>query len=172
MKIQVVERKVNLKDATKEYLQEKIGKFGRVFGDEASATATFYTQKNKIFLEITIRSGDMIIRSETGDTDARAAIDKASEIIDGQMRKYKTRLAKRLKETYVPQFPEVDIPEETEFEIVKNKQFFVKPMQPEEAILQMKLLNHTFFVFRNAETERPCIVYCRKDGKYGLIDIS
>ncbi len=172
MKVQVVERKVNLKDATKEYLQEKIGKFGKVFGDEATATATFYAQKNKIFLEITVRAADVIVRAETSDTDARRAIDKASEIIDGQMRKYKTRLAKRLKTAYIPETAEYEIEEEPAFEIVKNKQFFVKPMQPEEAILQMKLLDHTFFVFRNAETEKPSIVYCRKDGKYGLIDIS
>ena len=79
---------------------------------------------------------------------ARRAIEKAADIIDGQMRKYKTRLAKRLKTPYVPEAAEYEIEEETAFEIVKNKQFFVKPMQPEEAILQMKLLNHTFFVKR------------------------
>ena len=171
MKIQVVERKVNLKDATKLYLDEKLAKFAKVFGEEAAVTATFYSQKNRIFLEITIRLGDVILRSETDDTDARCAIDKAVEIIDGQMRKYKTRLQKKLKEAFIPDVSEYEY-EEPEFEIVKTKQIFIKPMLVEEAILQMKLLNHTFFVFKNAETQKECIVYCRKDGKYGLIEIS
>ena len=171
MKVQVVERKVNLKDTTKLYLDEKLAKFSKVFGDEATVTATFYSQKNRIFLEITIRLGDVILRSETDDTDARCAIDKAVEIIDGQMRKYKTRLQKKLKEAFVPDASEYDY-EEPEFEVVKTKQIFIKPMLVEEAILQMKLLNHTFFVFKNAETQKECIVYCRKDGRYGLIEVS
>lgn len=171
MKVQIVERKVNLREETKAYLQEKITKFSKVFEEDSTATATFYTQRNRIYLEVTIRSGDMIVRAECDDTEARSAIDKAVEIIDGQMRKYKTKLSKRLKEVYVPEFEEYEFEEEPEFEIVKTKQIFVKPMPPEEAILQMKLLNHSFFVFQNSETERHCVVYCRKDGKYGLIEI-
>ncbi len=81
MKVQVVERKVNLKEATKVYLDEKLSKFGKVFGPDTTATATFYAQKNRIFLEITLRSGEVILRSETDDTDARCAIDKAVEVI-------------------------------------------------------------------------------------------
>ena len=172
MKVQVVERKVNVKEATKVYLDEKLAKFGKVFGADTTATATFYAQKNRIFLEITLRSGDVILRSETDDTDARCAIDKAVEVIDGQMRKYKTRLSKKLKEAFVPEIAEFEYEEEPEFEVVKTKQIFVKPMSVEEAILQMKLLNHTFFVFLNAELDKNCVVYCRKDGKYGLIEIS
>ena len=172
MKVQIVERKVNLKDTTKVYLEEKLQKFGRIFGEDVATTATFYAQKNRIFLEITIRSGDTILRSETDDTDARCAIDKAVEIIEGQMRKYKTRLARRLKEAYVPEYEEFEYEEEPEFEIVKTKQIFVKPMSKEEAILQMNLLGHNFFVYQDADTERHSVVYCRKDGRYGLIEIS
>lgn len=172
MKMQIVERKVNLKDATKVYLEEKLGKFDKVFGEDAAATATFYAQKNRIFLEVTIRFGDVIIRAESDDTDARCAIDRAMGIIDGQMRKYKTKLAKKVKNTYVPEPLEYEIEEDTMFDIVKKKQFYVKPMQAEEAVLQMKLLNHQFFVYKDAESERTSIVYERKDGKYGVIEIS
>ncbi|MBQ2968311.1 MAG: ribosome-associated translation inhibitor RaiA [Clostridia bacterium] len=172
MKVQIVERKVNLKDATKAYLQEKLGKFEKVFGADASVTATFYAQKNRIFLEVTIRSGDVIIRAESDDTDARCAIDRAVGIVDGQMRKYKTKLAKKIKTAYVPEPLEYEIEEDTVFDVVKKKQFYVKPMQAEEAVLQMKLLNHQFFVYKDAETEQTCIVYARKDGKYGVIEVS
>ncbi len=172
MKMQIVERKVNLKEATKVYLDEKLGKFDKVFGDDAAATATFYAQKNRIFLEITVRSGDVIIRAESDDTDARCAIDRAADIIDGQMRKYKTRLEKKIKTAYIPEQLEYEIEEDTMFDIVKKKQFYVKPMQAEEAILQMKLLNHQFFVYKDAESQQTCIVYSRKDGKYGVIEVS
>lgn len=171
MKVQIVERKVNLREETKAYLQEKLSKFNKVFEDDAKVTATFFAQKNRVYLEVTILSADVIVRAESDDTEARCAIDKAVEIIDGQMRKYKTRLSKRLKEVYVPEFEEYEIEEEPEFEIVKVKKIFVKPMSPEEAILQMKLLNHNFFVFENSETDTHCVVYCRKDGKYGLIEV-
>ncbi|MBR3942373.1 MAG: ribosome-associated translation inhibitor RaiA [Clostridia bacterium] len=172
MKIQIVERKVNLKDATKAYLDEKLGKFDKVFGEDASATATFYAQKNRIFLEITVRFGDVIIRAESDDTDARCAIDRAADIINGQMRKYKTRLEKKIKTAYMPEPPEYEIEEDDMFDIVKTKHFYVKPMQAEEAVLQMKLLNHQFFVYKDAESQQTCIVYSRKDGKYGLIEVS
>lgn len=172
MKINIVERKVTLNDTTKEKLESKLLKYDKLLGESAEATATFNTQKDKIFLEIAIRSEDMIIRAESSDPDAKVAIDKIIDVLDGQFRKYKTRLAKKIKtftpDVYFETISEAD--EEKEFKVVKSKKFFMKPMSVDEAILQMNLLGHEFFVFTNSDTEKTNIVYKRKDKNYGLIE--
>ena len=172
MKINIVERKVTLNDTTKEKLESKLLKYDKLLGESAEATATFNTQKDKIFLEIAIRSDDMIIRAESSDPDAKIAIDKIIDVLDGQFRKYKTKLAKKIKtftpDIYFEAISEAD--EEKEFKVVKSKKFFMKPMSVDEAILQMNLLGHEFFVFTNSDTEKTNIVYKRKDKNYGLIE--
>lgn len=172
MKINIVERKVTLNDTTKEKLESKLLKFDKLLGESAEATATFNTQKDKIFLEIAIRSEDMIIRAETSDPDAKIAIDKIIDILEGQFRKYKTKLARKIK-TFTPDIyfdNQSEVVEEQEFKVVKSKKFFMKPMSVDEAILQMNLLGHEFFVFTNSDTEKVNIVYKRKDQNYGLIE--
>lgn len=172
MKIKVVERKVTINDSTREKLESKLLKFDKLLGESAEAVATFNTQKDKIFLEISIRSDDMIIRAESSDPDAKIAIDKIIDVLEGQFRKYKTKLARKIK-TFTPDLYFADAPvaeEETEFKVVKSKKFFMKPMSVDEAILQMNLLGHEFFVFTNSETEKVNIVYKRKDLNYGLIE--
>lgn len=172
MKINIVERKVTLNDTTKEKLESKLLKFDKLLGESAEATATFNTQKDKIFLEIAIRSEDMIIRAETSDPDAKIAIDKIIDILEGQFRKYKTKLARKIK-TFTPDIyfdNQSEVVEEQEFKVVKSKKFFMKPMSVDEAILQMNLLGHEFFVFINSDTEKVNIVYKRKDQNYGLIE--
>jgi len=172
MKIKVVERKVTINDTTREKLESKLLKFDKLLGESAEAVATFNTQKDKIFLEIAIRSDDMIIRAESSDPDAKTAIDKIIDVLEGQFRKYKTKLSRKIK-TFNPDVyfeePSV-IEEEAEFKVVKSKKFFMKPMSVDEAILQMNLLGHEFFVFTNSETEKINIVYKRKDSNYGLIE--
>ena len=172
MKINIVERKVTLNDTTREKLESKLLKFDKLLGESAEATATFNTQKDKIFLEIAIRSDDMIIRAESSDPDAKIAIDKIIDVLEGQFRKYKTKLARKIKtftpDVYFEGASEVD--EEKEFKVVKSKKFFMKPMSVDEAILQMNLLGHEFFVFTNSDTEKVNIVYKRKDQNYGLIE--
>jgi len=172
MKINIVERKVTLNDKTREKLESKLLKFDKLLGESAEATATFNTQKDKIFLEIAIRSDDMIIRAESSDPDAKIAIDKIVDVLEGQFRKYKTKLSRRIKtftpDAYFEDSP--DVAEEEEFKVVKSKKFFMKPMSVDEAILQMNLLGHEFFVFLNSETEKVNIVYKRKDKNYGLIE--
>ena len=160
MKINIVERKVTLNDTTKEKLESKLLKFDKLLGESAEATATFNTQKDKIFLEIAIRSEDMIIRAETSDPDAKIAIDKIIDILEGQFRKYKTKLARKIK-TFTPDIyfdNQSEVVEEQEFKVVKSKKFFMKPMSVDEAILQMNLLGHEFFVFTNSDTEKVNIV--------------
>ena len=172
MKINIVERKVTLNDTTKEKLESKLLKFDKLLGESAEATATFNTQKDKIFLEIAIRSEDMIIRAESSDPDAKIAIDKIIDVLEGQFRKYKTKLARKIK-TFTPDAyfdTPSEVAEEQEFKVVKSKKFFMKPMSVDEAILQMNLLGHEFFVFTNSDTEKVNIVYKRKDQNYGLIE--
>lgn len=174
MKLNVKTFKMNLNDSTLERLENKMSKFDKLMGDTAKADVTFKTVKDRVYLEVAIYSDDMIIRAESDDTDAKTAIDKIVGLIEGQFRKYKTKLEKRIRTIDYSNFAiekEETFEEEKEFKVVKNKEFFVKPMSVDEAILQMNLLNHQFFVFDNADTGGVNIVYKRKDKNYGLIDI-
>ena len=174
MKLNVKTLKLNLNDSTIERLESKLAKFDRLMGENAEADVTFKTQKDRVFLEIAIRSAEMIIRAESDDEDAKAAIDKIVSVLEGQFRKYKTKIEKRNKSVDFSKFvvdSDFDVEEEKEFNVVKSKKFSVKPMSVDEAILQMNLLNHEFFVFTNADTNEVNIVYKRKDKNYGLIEI-
>ena len=174
MKFTFTCKKVNLNDSIKAYAEKKIGKLDRYFQDEADAAVTFLVEKDhRCVVEITIRSGSTLFRAqeESKDGDMRGAIDAACTTIDRQIRKNKTRLSKRLRQdAFVPDIPaEFDVSEEKVFEVVGTKHIAVKPMSIEEAIMQMNLLDHDFFVFRNME-DVICIVYQRKSGGYGLIE--
>ena len=170
-------KKVSLNDSIKEYAQKKISKLDRYFreGDEPTAFVTFSVEKDHLCsVEITIRGGATLLRAQTEapDGDMRGAIDAAVGYIERQILKNKTRLAKRLRsEGFPPPAPadDFEVAEEKEFPIVRTKRFTVKPMSPEEAILQMNLLDHSFFVFRNSDDDSLSIVYQRKNGGYGLI---
>ena len=126
-------------------------------------------------VELTIRGGNTIFRAQTQETDGdmRSAVDAAISYIERQILKNKTRLSKRMRSEAFPAPAEMDdfsVAEEKEFDIVRTKRFSVKPMSAEEAILQMNLLDHDFFVFRGAEDGTLSIVYRRKNGGYGLIE--
>ena len=169
-------KKISLNDSINEYAVKKISKLDRYFReDETSAFVTFSVEKDHLCsAEITIRGGGTLLRAQTEapDGDMRGAVDAAVGYIERQILKNKTRLAKRLRSEGFPSpMPEDDfeVQEEKEFNIVRTKRFSVKPMSPEEAILQMNLLDHTFFVFRNSEDDSLSIVYQRKNGGYGLI---
>ena len=169
-------KKVSLNDSIKEYAEKKISKLERYFREEdTTAFVTFSVEKDHLCkVEITIRGGATLLRAQTEapDGDMRGAVDAAVGYIERQILKNKTRLAKRLRsEGFPPPAPAVDfeVTEEKEFNIVRTKRFAVKPMSPEEAILQMNLLDHNFFVFRNSDDDSLSIVYQRKAGGYGLI---
>ena len=169
-------KKVTLNDSIKEYAEKKISKLERYFREnDTSASVTFSVEKDHLCtVEITIRGNGTLLRAQTEapDGDMRGAIDAAVGYIERQILKNKTRLSKRLRsEGFPPPAPSDDfeVAEEKEFEIVRTKRFSVKPMSPEEAILQMNLLGHSFFVFRNSDDESLSIVYQRKNGGYGLI---
>ena len=169
-------KKVSLNDSIKEYAEKKISKLERYFREEdTTAFVTFSVEKDHLCkVEITIRGGATLLRARTGAPDGvmRGAVGAAVGYIERQILKNKTRLAKRLRsEGFPPPAPadDFEVTEEKEFNIVRTKRFAVKPMSPEEAILQMNLLDHNFFVFRNSDDDSLSIVYQRKAGGYGLI---
>ena len=172
MKTNIYTRKVTLRDEKKEMLVKKIDKLGKFFNDDAEADIVVSTQRDKMIVEVTIRTTDMIYRAEERNDEVYNAADEIVESIERQIRKNKTRLAKRLREGRIPEFDIAPFQEEAESEIkiVKTKTHHVKPMSAEEAVLQMNLLGHEFFVFLNADTDTTDIVYKRKDGNYGLIE--
>ena len=170
-------KKVPLNDSIKDYAEKRVEKLEKYFHrEDASAFVTFTVEKDKLCtVEITIRGGATLLRAQTEapDGDMRGAIDAAVGYIERQILKNKTRLAKRLRtEGFPPPAPadDFEVAEEKEFPIVRTKRFSVKPMSPEEAILQMNLLEHEFYAFLNSEdADAFSVVYRRKNGGYGLI---
>ncbi len=168
-------KKVALNDSIKSYAEKKISKLERYFQEDTTAAVTFTVEKDHLCtVEITIRGSGTLLRAQTEapDGDMRGAIDAAVGYIERQILKNKTRLSKRLRSEGFPAVSpddDFEVAEEKEFNIVRTKRFSVKPMSPEEAILQMNLLGHDFFVFRSSEDDSLSIVYHRKNGGYGLI---
>ena len=169
-------KKIPLSDSIKTYAEKRLEKLEKYFHrEDTSAFVTFNVEKDKLCtVEITIRDGATLLRAQTTepDGDMRGAIDAAVSYIERQILKNKTRLSKRLRTEGLPAEPADDfsVAEESEFHIVRTKRFSVKPMSPEEAILQMNLLDHSFYVFRSVETGNICVVYHRNNGGYGLIE--
>ena len=174
MKFTFAEKKMDSSEELRAYAQRKISKLDRFFRNEAEASVTFSIERGRHRAEITIRNNGMFYRANELTNDMYASIDSGVAAIERQIRKNKTRLEKRLREgalerDAVPAFePAEEEPEE--FKIVRSKRFSIKPMSPEEAILQMNLLEHEFFVFRNDEEDGAIsVVYKRQNGGYGLI---
>lgn len=175
MKYIYTERNFNFTDDIKAYAEKKLSKLDKYFRSDAEATITARTERGHICLEVTVRSGGMLLRAACRDLDVFHTIDDAQSTINRQIRKNKTRLERRLRdgafERMTPAVEDDAIEEEREFDIVRTKRFPVKPMTVEEAVLQMNLLNHEFFIFKNAnDEERFAVVYKRHDGGYGLIE--
>ena len=172
MKITTVGRQMDVPRDLKELFGSKLIKFDKFFKDEAEAVITISRKKNLECIELMITANGTLFRSEEADTTFRNALDKAIDTIERQIRKNKTRLEKRFKgSSYdIDAFlgDDYDGEEEGEFEI-RTKTFSFKPMSVEEAILQMNLLEHEFFVFTNMDTDAVNVVYKRKNGGYGLI---
>ncbi len=173
MKIIVTGRQLNVRESLKTLIEEKLFRFERFFDDNTEAYVSFSARHGMQMVEITISTPTAMFRSEEGDETFQNAIDRAVDVLERQIRKNKTRLEKRMRSGAFRSLPasDEDFPEEEEFEI-RRKSFSLKPMSVEEAIMQMNLIGHTFFVFTNADTEETCVVYRRKDGGYGLIEPS
>ena len=172
MKLNIVGRQMNVWDEMKSIIETKLEKLGKYFNDECSATVTLSSKHNKKCIEITIVSAGTIFRSEVQEETFRNALDRAIYAIERQIRKNKTRLAKRLRSGAFDGGI-IDTGEEFEEEVefkIRRKEFTLKPMSMEEAIMQMNLLGHEFFVYKDDNTNEVCVVYKRKDGDYGLIE--
>ena len=175
MKINVIGRQLNVYDDTKAMIEEKLAKLDKYFAEEASATVTLTHKRNLATLEVTIKAANTLFRSEVDADTFRDALDKSIDNIERQIRKNKTKLRKKLREGIVPDAEvaaaaaSVEETEESDI-IIRTKKFEYTPMSPEEAVMQMNLLGHNFFVFNDSNTEKTCVVYKRKDGNYGLIE--
>ena len=175
MKFQFSEKKVRLPQNVHAYAEKKVMKLARYFEEDAEALVIFSVEKNRNKVELTVHGAGTWFRASESTSDMFASIDAAVGTIEGQIRKNKTRLARRLRQdAFIRSVEETsfaaDEPEE-ELEIVKVKKFYLRPMTREEAILQMNLLEHNFFAFRDEDNHGSfAVVYRRNDGGYGVID--
>ena len=170
MKFTFTEKKMGTSEELRSYTERKVGKLDRFFKTESSANITFSMERGRFLAEITVSNNGLYYRASELTNDMYASVDSGVAAIERQIRKNKTRLEKRLREGALeketrPEYAPVEEEEDEEFKIVRSK-----PMSTEEAILQMNLLEHEFFVFRDEQADGAIsVVYCRKNGGYGLI---
>ncbi len=175
MKFTFTEKRMDSSEDLRAYATKKVSKLDRFFKSEAEAFVTFSLERGRFRAEITIHNNGIYYRASELTSDMYASVDSGVAAIERQIRRNKTRLQKKLregaldKENAVSYSPAEEEPVD-EFRIVRNKRFSIKPMSAEEAILQMNLLDHEFFVFRNMDADNAiAVVYKRRQGDYGLI---
>ena len=175
MKFTFTEKRMASSGDLSAYSMKKIGKLDKLFKNEADAYVTFSIERGRFLAEITIRDNGMFYRASELTNDMYASVDSGVAAIERQIRRNKTRLGKRLREgalerEAIPAYAPAEDEAEEDFKIVRSKRFSIKPMSPEEAILQMDLLGHEFFVFKNMDLDDAfSVVYKRHQGGYGLI---
>lgn len=183
MKYNIRGENVEVTNAIKEYVERKIGKLERYFDtpptSDVNVNISVYNDEQQI--EVTIPMTNLLLRAEENHVDLYAAIDLVVDKLERQIRKHKTKVNRKFRQQGAPkhvfaeleneatQLSEVDF-EDQDIEIVRTKRFELKPMDSEEAVLQMDMLGHAFFVFENSDTGNTNVVYKRRDGKYGLIE--
>ncbi|MBQ7341364.1 MAG: ribosome-associated translation inhibitor RaiA [Oscillospiraceae bacterium] len=174
MKFQFSEKKVKLPQNVHAYAEKKVMKLSRYFEEDAEALVVFSVEKNRNNVELTVHGAGTWFRARESTSDMFASIDAAVGTIEGQIRKNKTRLARRLRQDAFSRTVEETsfaVEPEEDLSIVRVKQFYFKPMTREEAVLQMNLLEHNFFAFRDDDNGGTfAVVYRRNDGGYGIID--
>ena len=171
MNITVVGRKCTPRENFKERAEKKLLKIERFFGEEASAKVTATVEKTSQTVEVTINHDGMIYRAQAKAQNMNEALDSCVDLLVRQIRKNKTKIEKRLREgAFDDLIAEEPVEEERDFDLVRTKTIPIKPQSVEEAILQMNLLGHNFYMFRNAASGNVAVVYHRNDGGYGLIE--
>lgn len=178
MRYNIIGKNIDVWDKTKEAIERKMDRIAKLFPEDTEATITLSVEKQVATVEVTIPMYTRIARAEVQDADMTAAIDKAVDILEGQVVRYKKRMRTKIRggaEAYAAEYaailiPEEDLEGEESVKIEKIKRFDVKPMDAEEAVMEMELIGHSFFVFRNGETDEINVVYKRKNGTYGLIE--
>ncbi len=173
MKFIISGKNINVTEGLRSAVNDKIGKLEKYFTEDTEIYVTLSTEKERQKIEVTIPMKGNIVRAEQESSDMYVSIDLVEEIIERQLRKYKTKLIEKrqtavsLNKAFIDEEPADD---EEEIKIIRTKRFAVKPMDAEEACVQMELLGHNFFVFRNAYTDEVNVVYKRKGNTYGLIE--
>mgnify|MGYP003529441044 CR=1 FL=1 len=172
MKFIIFGRNIDITEGLKSAVQEKLGKLERYFTPETEIHVTLSVEKDRQKIEVTIPVKGNIIRSEQVSSDMYVSIDLVEEVIERQLRKYKTKIVNQQQAggNFQKEFVEDEFLEDEEVNIIRTKKFGIKPMYPEDACVQMELLGHNFYVFRNAETDEVNVVYKRKGNTYGLIE--
>lgn len=173
MRITITGRNIELTKGLKDAVEEKLGKLEKYFTPDTDVFVTLSVEKERQKIEVTIPIKGHIIRSEQVSNDMYVSIDLVEEVIERQLKKYRTKLiSKKMNaaESFQADFVEAEDAEDEEVKIVRTKRFGMKPMYPEDACIQMELTGHDFFVFRNAETDEVNVVYKRKGSTYGLIE--
>ncbi|MDD3220765.1 MAG: ribosome-associated translation inhibitor RaiA [Clostridia bacterium] len=172
MRITISGKNIDVTQGLKDSINEKIGKLEKYFTPETEAIVTLSVERNRQKIEVTVPVKGSVIRAEQVSDDMYVSIDLVQEIIERQMRRHKTRLVNRNRGggNFQKAYIEMETEDPDDVQIVRSKKFAMKPMDPEEACIQMELLGHNFFVFRNAETDDVNVVYKRKGNTYGLIE--
>ena len=172
MRFKITGKNIEVTEGLKKAIEDKIGKLDKYFSTEITANVTLSVERDRQKIEVTIPVKGSIIRAEEVSSDMYVSIDLVEEIIERQLRRYKTRIvnSKQAGGDFNAQYIEKEYDDEPEIKIVRSKKFGIKPMDPEEACIQMELLGHSFYVFSNSETDEVNVVYKRKNGTYGLIE--
>ncbi|MCL2578834.1 MAG: ribosome-associated translation inhibitor RaiA [Oscillospiraceae bacterium] len=171
MNIKLTARNTTVRDSFKDSLDKKLSKLDRFFDDSAVSTVTVAHESGRETVEITIKSGGMFFRAEKTTNDRLDSLDAVVDALFRQIVKNKSKLEKRLRHSaFEPGYDDDFIGTHSTYDVVRSKRFAIKPMDVEEAILQMNLIGHSFYMFRNMDGGEVCVVYKRKDGSYGLIE--
>ena len=172
MKYVIIGKNIDVTAGLRASVEEKIGKLEKYFTPDTEVHVTLSVEKERHKIEVTIPVKGSIIRSEQVSNDMYVSIDLVEEIIERQLKKYKNKIIdkEQAAESFRKEYVEREYQDEDEIQIVRTKQFDMKPMYPEDACVQMELLGHNFFVFCNAETDQVNVVYKRKGNTYGLIE--
>ena len=173
MKFIILGKNIEVTEGLKSAVEDKIGKLEKYFTPETEVHVTLSVEKDRQKIEVTIPVKGNIIRSEQISNDMYVSIDLVEEIIERQLKKYKTKLVDKKQDVasyFKKEYVEKDYLEDEDVKIIRTKHFDIKPMYPEDACVQMELLGHNFFVFCNAETDQVNVVYKRKGNTYGLIE--
>ena len=170
MKFVYASKDMAVSDSLKSRVEKKLGKLERYFREEPEATIRFKVQKGaRNIVEITVNASGVILRAEESSNDMYLSIDHAVDKLESQIRRHRTKLEKRIRTAELEPVTEAPAYEEQSYDIVRTKKFAVKPMSVEDAITQMELLGHDFFLFQNEESETMNVLYRRHDGSYGLL---
>ena len=177
MRYNIKGKNMEIGERTKEKVSDKLDRAKKLFPEDAEATVVIKNGKLEYIVEVTIPMSKRVVRAEVSADDMMTAVDKAVDIIERQIVRYKKRLKTQMKKNaaFKAEYDAINIPvddadDDTLYKIEKSKKFEIRPMSAEEAVMQMELLGHSFFVFRNDETELINVVYKRKDGSFGLIE--